>query len=242
MSKRYFITGTGTGVGKTFVTAVLNRHLQEQGKKVLVVKPAQTGAVHLPSEERISCDIRFVENYAKDPLLLSQAEACFYLYDLPASPHLSVKAEHQEVAELVPEISMDVIIEKLEELEEKYQPDYTLVEGAGGLFVPLNSKHEMMIDLIGKLNCESIVVASATLGTLNHSLLSMEALASRQLPVKALCLNGYDETHIIAEDNYKTLQSLVDCQIFTLPELPEFDTESDDKIEAIEVNLGELSL
>ena len=242
MSKRYFITGTGTGVGKTFVTAIINRHLQEQGKKVLVIKPVQTGAIKLDNGQRISCDIRFVENYAKDPLVLSQEEACFFLYDLPASPHLSVKEEHQEIRPLIPEVCMKTIIKKTTELEQKYQPDYTIIEGAGGLFVPLNSKNEMMIDLIKKIDCETILVASATLGTLNHSLLSMEALSSRQIPVKALCLNGYDETHIIAEDNYKTLKNLLDCEIFTLPELGEFDTESDDKIEAISTDLGDLTL
>lgn len=226
--KRYFVTGTGTGVGKTFVTAVLNRQLQLQGKKVLVIKPAQTGAVHLPDGSRISADLRFVENYAAEPLLLSQEEACPFLYDLAASPHLA--AEGNEL-----QISIEAVLKHITMLEEKYQPEVTLIEGAGGLFVPLNKDYEMMIDLIAAIDCEAVLVASATLGTLNHSLLSVEALKTRSIAIKSLCLNGYDDSDLIARDNLATLQKLLDCEIFTLPELPLFDTESEASLTAIDL-------
>ena len=231
MSKRYFITGTGTGVGKTFVTAVINRYLQEQGKKVLVIKPVQTGAIKLDSGERISCDIRFVENFAKDPLILSQEEACFFLYDLPASPHLSVEDKHQEVSPLIPAVSSQTIIDKVAELEAKYQPDITIIEGAGGLFVPLNPSYEMMIDLIPKLDCQAILVSSAILGTLNHTLLSVEAMKARKIDLHSICLNSYDEKEVIAEDNLKTLRALLDTEIFTIDDQGVFDTEANDSID-----------
>ena len=159
--KRYFITGTGTGVGKTLVSAILTEALEAD-----YWKPVQAGIE--------STDSAWIRNMVSNQTSTIHPET--FLLKLPASPHIAAKDE-----------TINLTIDKI--LEEIPQTSNNLViEGAGGLMVPLNKK-EFVIDLIEKLHCEVVIVSRNYLGSINHSLLTALALESRNIKVLGWIFN-----------------------------------------------------
>ena len=166
MTKNYFITGIGTNVGKTFCSAVLTEALQAD-----YWKPVQSGTVE-------GSDLESVKS------LVSNAESRFhpeaYRFAAPVSPHLAAAIEG---AQIQPENIA------LPETENKT----LLIEGAGGILVPLNDK-AYVIDLASAFKAEVILVVRGYLGCINHSLLSLDYLIRHQYFIKGLVLNGeFDE-------------------------------------------------
>lgn len=160
-TKPIFITGIGTGVGKTIASAVLVEKLQAD-----YWKPIQSGDLDCSDTDTVR---KLVTNQ------ISQFHPEAYRLNHPFSPH---KSAHLDGIR----ISMDKIVLP--------QTDNTLIiEGAGGVMVPLNEK-DLMIDLIQKLDVEVVLVVSHYLGSINHSLLSIELLLQRNIPIKGLILNG----------------------------------------------------
>jgi malonyl-CoA O-methyltransferase len=157
-----FVTGTDTGVGKTVAAACLARAWQAG-----YWKPVQTGAAAGDD------DTATVAALAGLPPARVFAPA--HLLQAPLSPHAA--AELEDVR-----ITMDGIVPP--------QTAYPLVvEGAGGVFVPLNDR-DLMIDLMARLALPILLIARSTLGTINHTLLSLAALRSRGLPVAGVVLSG----------------------------------------------------
>ena len=159
---RFFIAGTDTGVGKTVISAILLA-----GLGYTYWKPVQSGL-----EEGIG-DTEVVRALSGLPVASFMPEA--YRLRHPASPHISSAAEGLEI-----------------EMANLGLPDYhgqLLVEGAGGLMVPLNDT-SLMLDLIKMLGLPVLLVARSGLGTINHTLLSLEALRNRQIEVLGVVLNG----------------------------------------------------
>ncbi len=160
MSRRgLFVTGTSTGVGKTVVAACLVRLFGAD-----YWKPVQTGAgEHDDTDEvrRLTGGCR-----AFDPA---------YSFKAPLSPHEAARLEGAV-------IDMDRLVLPRTDAS-------LIVEGAGGVLVPLNAK-TLMIDLIARIGFPSVVVASSGLGTINHTLLSLEALRGRDLPIAGVVMNG----------------------------------------------------
>lgn len=180
--ERFFITGTDTGVGKTVVSAIL-----QAGLGYAYWKPVQSGL-----EE--AGDTEVVRSLTGLPAAFFLPEA--YRLQLPASPHISAAAEGLKI-----------------DMEKLVLPDYQgplLVEGAGGLMVPLNDT-SLMLDLIKRFELPVLLVSRSTLGTINHTLLSLEALRSRQIEVLGVIVNGeknpanckaiehYGKTNVIAQ-------------------------------------------
>jgi dethiobiotin synthetase len=165
--KSIFITGTGTGIGKTICSAVLAETLNAD-----YWKPIQAG-----DEE--GTDAGTIRE------LVSNNKTCIhpevYKLALPASPHISARAENTRV-------DTDHIAEAHAGLS--CQNDYLLIEGAGGLMVPLNEK-EFIIDLIRKLNASVIIVSRNYLGSINHSLLTAMALEHYKIPVIGWLFNDH---------------------------------------------------
>ena len=159
-----FITGTDTGVGKTVATLVLATLLQDQGYNVGIMKPVQCGgndAAFLKKSLRLS-----------DPLL--EINPCFA--HEPLSPHLAFKREKRK-------IDVEKILVAYERLKQKH--DIVLVEGAGGLMVPLREDY-FVADLARDLNLELLVVARLGLGTINHTLLTVEQARAQGLQVRGV--------------------------------------------------------
>lgn len=163
----YFITGTDTGVGKTVVTAALARQLLCNKAPVRVIKPVQTGCLE-------DDDMEFCRKTASEFGDLS-TETLFRFVP-PTSPHLAAR-------EAGVSITVDEIESRIGEFD-----GITLIEGAGGLLVPLNDE-ETMLDLIERLKLPVILVLANRLGAINHTLLSLEALHNRGIEVFCVVFN-----------------------------------------------------
>lgn len=182
------VCGIDTDIGKTFITGRLYREMLNAGLRVMTHKLIQTGCVD------ISEDIEAHRNAAGLDLLPQdlKGESCPYLFSTPCSPHL---AAHQEGVAIDP----DVILNSMNHLASSF--DYLLAESAGGLLVPL-TPDVLTADLIAKWGFPVILVSSPRLGSINHTLLSLEALKSRGIVLSSLIHNCYgDYNKVIAADS-----------------------------------------
>ncbi len=209
----FFVTGTGTGIGKTFFTAGFARFLCKQGLRTAVMKPVQTGFAK-------NCDdLGFIKMVAPGIIDIPLDLASPYRFKMPASPHLASRREEIK-------IDMKHIVSCYKSIRSEYNPDAVLIEGAGGLLVPLN-KNDMMADLIKKLGAPVILVADAGLGTLNHTFLSLELLKKKKVSVSGIILNKYPvKARLLERDNVETIEKVGGVPILgvirNLPELCDY--------------------
>ncbi|OYZ06091.1 MAG: dethiobiotin synthase [Methylophilales bacterium 16-45-7] len=193
MKHAFFITGTDTGIGKTYVSCQLIREYVAQGYRVVGMKPVAAGCEFI--------DGLWVN---EDVALLTQAsnvKAPFHLvnpycFNAPIAPHIA--ASQQGV-----EVQLEVIQRAFIALSE--MADIVIVEGAGGLLVPLNA-HATIADLIALLNIPIVLVVGMRLGCINHALLTYAVIQSRQLPISAWVANPIDKTMQCFDENLFTLQ------------------------------------
>lgn len=179
-----FITATGTNVGKTYTTLKLIEAFSEQGFKVGVFKPIETGVSDIALDASIllqTCQ-KVNENFKS----FSTDDITAYTFPLPAAPFC---ADTQQ------EIKLEKIFEKYQALSKRC--DILLVEGAGGLMVPV-TKDYMMIDLAIELDSPVLLVTPSRLGCINDTLLSMEALRSRNIDFD-WCVNVYEDIDTFEE-------------------------------------------
>ncbi|MCT4605466.1 MAG: dethiobiotin synthase [Marinisporobacter sp.] len=212
MSKGIFIVGTDTDVGKTVVTAGLMHLLRSKGYPACYFKPVLSGAT-LKEDTLIPGDTHFVKTIGKlsEPL----ENMTPYRFRTPVSPHLAAEIENIQ-------IKITTIKENLCKLREKYP--YMVIEGAGGLIVPI-LKNYMLYDLIKELNLPILIVARAGLGTINHTILTVNFAKSLGIEVKGIILNGYDPSNICHPDNKKTIERITNLPIFTIPKLKNVHVE-----------------
>jgi len=170
-SRGLFITATDTGIGKTVATSVLGVLIKDKGLSVGVMKPVQCGG-H---------DAQFLAKTLglRDPL----NEINPYCAREPLSPHLAFKRQRIQV-------DVNRIKAIYQSLRERY--DFVLVEGAGGLMVPISEKY-LMVDLIKDLGLDIVIVARLGLGTINHTLLTVKAAEDNGLTVKGVIFNELTE-------------------------------------------------
>lgn len=169
-----FITGTDTDVGKTWVTAALAVALRKRGSDVGVMKPIETGVS--PSRAAQSDAARLRAMSASEDTL---GAICPYQFALPVAPLAAAHADRRI-------IDPDVIRQVYRLLSSRYE--YTVVEGIGGVHVPITSSTDVM-DVIVRLKLPAVVVGRAGLGGINHALLTIEALRRKKIPILALVLN-----------------------------------------------------
>jgi dethiobiotin synthase len=205
-----FITGTGTGVGKTVVTAGIVRWLRARGVDAVPAKPIQTGCSLSPAitaggaAALIVPDLEFV--LAAAGLSVGEAEKglmCPYRYEPACSPHLAGRLVGRYP-------DLEVIEQCLRELAHEHHA--LVVEGAGGVLVPIDERRTMR-DLMRRLGLPVIVVARVGLGTINHTLLTLEALRAAQLEVLGVVFNDVDgdassDDVAIRRDNPQTIARL----------------------------------
>ena len=194
MSKTIFITGTDTNVGKTLITACIAAALLRKGKKVAVYKPVQCG--NLLKNKIKSPDLALVKKLSgiSDDCLFND-----YSFKFASSPHLAAELENQKV-------DVDLIKKHYKHISKKF--DYVLIEGAGGLVVPLTRSYTIL-DLIHELSVPVLIVSRAGLGTINHTSLTLEALKSKNIKIIGVIINYFkggkiedDNKKIICELNY----------------------------------------
>ena len=192
MSKTIFITGTDTGVGKTIITACIAKALLRNKKKVAVYKPVQCG--NLLKGKIKSPDLALVKKLSGIP------EKCLfndYSFKFASSPHLAAELENKKV-------DVGLIKKHCKELSGKF--DYVIIEGAGGLLVPLTRKYTVL-DLINDLSVPVLVVARAGLGTINHTSLTINSLKSKNARIIGIIINCFKGGKI-EEDNKKIIYQL----------------------------------
>jgi dethiobiotin synthetase len=185
------VTGTGTGVGKTVVTAALAALAAARGTTVAVVKPAQTGAG--PNEPGDLDDVRRLAGVTD---LHEHAR-----YPDPLSP--AAAARHSGLAPL------DLVdsAERVRELAD--DRGLVLVEGAGGLLVRYDEEGSTIADLARSLGAQVLVVVDPALGTLNHTALTLEAMAQRGLDLAGVVLGSWpDEPDLACRSNVRDLEML----------------------------------
>lgn len=174
-----FVSGIDTGIGKSYATAYYAKYLKQKGLNVITQKPVQTGCVN-SSEDLALHDVFLANSNTMDGKALQYR--CSYLFSYPASPHLAARMENQT-------IEPSRIINDTRTL---VQLGYNaiLMEGAGGLMVPLNDDL-LTIDFIAKNEFPLVFVTSGKLGSINHTLLSLEAIEQRSIPLEAVIYNNY---------------------------------------------------
>ena len=191
----YFISGIDTGIGKTYTTGYLAKLWNEQGQKTITQKLIQTGNVDISEDIEQHREIMGMGWFPEDQSKLTMPE----IFTYPASPHLATQIDGRE-------IDFQKIADATQQLTEKY--DLVLLEGAGGLMVPLTSDL-LTIDFIAEKKFPVILVSSGRLGSINHTLLSLEALKIRGLELYALAYNLNDESQdaLISQDTAAYLKA-----------------------------------
>ena len=191
----YFISGIDTGIGKTYTTGYLAKLWNEQGQKTITQKLIQTGNTDISEDIEQHREIMGMGWFPEDQSKLTMPE----IFTYPASPHLATQIDGRE-------IDFQKIADATQQLAEKY--DLVLLEGAGGLMVPLTSDL-LTIDYIAEKKFPVILVSSGRLGSINHTLLSLEALKIRGLELYALAYNLNDESQdaLISQDTAAYLKS-----------------------------------
>ena len=179
MNRGFFITGTDTGVGKTVVTAALAIVLRESGRDVGVFKPVATGCVRR-REGLVSEDAEFLAKAAEAPETLEEISPV--RFEEPLAP--TVAAARAGV-----KIDLEPIWEAWRRLRDAHE--ILLVEGIGGILCPVTAAMSVA-DLAKEFRLPLIVVARSTLGTINHTALTIEAARARGLTVAGVVINRYN--------------------------------------------------
>lgn len=218
MSKNLFITGTGTDVGKTFVSGLIVKKLQEAEKNPAYYKAAMSGNERRKDGSLIPGDALWV----KETSGISQSleEMCPYIYENAYSPHLASRIEGNPV-------QMKVVKQEFTKVCEKY--DYVTMEGSGGILCPIcfDESKIQLEDIVKELSLPSIVVADAGLGTINSVVLTVGYMKSKQMPVKGLVFNHYHPGNMLEEDNKKMCEYMTGLPVLACVQDGDRDLEID---------------
>ena len=192
----YFITGTDTGVGKTFVTCAFLQTLKQLGVDAIGMKPVAAGGEMSP-DGLLNDDVEALRSASG--VALTSDDLCCYLLPEPVAPHIA--ALHEEI-----EIDLDVIRQRFDQLAEL--ADVVLVEGVGGFLVPLGDSITTA-DLAVDLDLPVIMVVGMRLGCLNHALLTQEAITARRLTLAGWVANQIDPNMSEFEANVDALEERI---------------------------------
>lgn len=214
----FWVVGTDTDVGKTFIATLFMRYLQKKGFKVVPYKPVQTGVMK-KNNKTYYHDTSSYLNYSLQPLSPNSINS--YSFPAPASPHYAAELEGEW-------ISGAKILNKIEQLQDEY--DVVICEGAGGLYVPLQSHTSLtLLDIIQRSKLPVVLVTHPKLGTINHTLLSIGALNARGIELLGIVINQYEHSEI-EKNNIQTLQRFIPHQQFVVVEgnrtIESFDEET----------------
>ncbi len=195
--KAIFVAGTDTGVGKTVITGLLGRYLLENGYRVVTQKWIQTGSRKYKND--IDQHLKLM-NKRRSDYHSHLKEMVPYEFKMAASPHLAARLENRRISE-------SVIKKSLARLSKDF--DFVIIEGIGGLLVPIDGK-KLVIDIVRRMRLPVLLVAGNRLGAINSTLLSIEALRSRKMKILGVIFNnnskGQDE--MILKDNPKIVKKI----------------------------------
>ncbi|MEM3065044.1 MAG: dethiobiotin synthase [Candidatus Nitrosotenuis sp.] len=215
--KSFFVTATDTEIGKTVITASLALALKNCGINVGVMKPFACGG-----QQKQGFKSEDAQLLAKSAGVADGEDLINpYFFPIPASPYTAAN-------KLGASINIEVVIQKFEKLQALH--DVVLVEGIGGIMTPI-LKNYFVADLIKDMNLEAIVVTSAKIGTVNHTVLTCEACKKYGLTLRGLIINNYDSTGYVVDELAKDLTNLTGVE--TLCTIPHLDELSINRISEI---------
>ncbi|MFC4406559.1 dethiobiotin synthase [Haloarchaeobius iranensis] len=193
---RLAVVGTDTGVGKTVVTAGVTGVLRRDGVDARAVKPYQTG---FPPDD----DAAFVQAACDD----DEAATCLGRLEPPLAPRVAAEREGTTI---------DYDDLRRRAADALAAPAVGVLEGVGGLRVPLAAEHDVL-DLVADCDCEALLVARSGLGTLNHTALSVDALEAAGVPVRGIVLNEWAGETVAERTNPAELERMTGLPVATVP-------------------------
>ena len=203
MGKALFVTGTGTDIGKTYVTGLIVKCLRDAGFAAGYYKAALSGAEVAADGTLLPGDALHVARVAE----LDAADVTVsYVYRDAVSPHLAAQIEHRP---------MDFAKVAQDYRRAKERTDYLTVEGSGGIICPLRwdgDEHVVLDDLAVRLGLAALVVADAGLGTINAAVLTAEHLYARGIPLRGFIFNNW-QGGLMQEDNVRMVEELTGARV-----------------------------
>ncbi|WP_312886293.1 dethiobiotin synthase [Bacillus sp. NTK034] len=198
------MTGTDTDAGKTTAAALLLAYLTKKGIQAAAYKPVQSGA-EIIHDELSAPDVEFYK--LANPKL---AASTTYLLKKPCSPHLAAREEEIE-------IEVNKIIEHYQRLSR--DNEFVLIEGAGGVMVPLRDDGYNMLDLMKELSAPVVIVARTGVGTINHTVLTAERLKQEGINVIGIIMNQMTiEDTKVEQDNIRMIELMTKLPVLgTIP-------------------------
>jgi dethiobiotin synthetase len=205
-----FVTATGTDIGKTFVAAGLIRHLRAAGRTVAAIKPVVSG---FDPESWQESDPAALLAALGRPLTLEEVEGISpWRFEAPLSPHMAAQREGRA-------ITFDEVVAFCRRAMAARR-GVLLVEGIGGVMVPLDDRHSVL-DLMSMLRIPIILVVGSYVGTLSHTLTALEVVARRNLDIAAVVVSESEGSAASLEDTVATLQVYAEqLEVVGIPRLP----------------------
>lgn len=223
MSKKLFITGTGTDIGKTYVTGLILKMFQDNQKTAAYYKAAMSGNDRRPDGTLIPGDALHVKTVSgiSQPL----EEMCPYVYETAVSPHLASQIEGNPV-------DMETVLQTFDTVCDRY--DYITAEGSGGILCPLRSDEQniQLEDFIKARDLNCLIIADAGLGTINSVVLTVEYMRTHDLPVKGIIFNHYEAGNRLHEDNLFMCEAMTGLKVLAC--VKDGDTDLDIPFELLE--------
>jgi dethiobiotin synthetase len=216
----YFIAGIDTDAGKTYATGLVAKYLLNSKISVVTQKFAQTGCVGISEDIQTHRKIMNIDLMDVD----KDGTTCPYVFDYPASPHLAAKMQNKT-------IDIDKINSSSKKLNKEFE--VVLLEGVGGLNVPITLDYSLL-DFLEEKKYPTILVSSSKLGSINHTLLSLEILQKRNIPLHGLIYNHFPaNSEFILKDSVKVFEHYLkkmnfDCPIVEIPVIEDFENASVD--------------
>lgn len=206
MAEALFITGTGTDVGKTFVSGLIVKKLKDSGRNAAYYKAAMSGNERHADGSLIPGDALYVKRLSgiRQPL----DTMCPYIYEAAVSPHLASRLEGNPV-------QMDVVEKSFKTLCTSY--DFITMEGSGGILCPVcfDEGELWLEDIIQKLHLSCLLVADAGLGTINSVILTAEYMRARHISVKGIIFNHFHPDSVMEEDNLHMCEHRTGLKVLT---------------------------
>jgi dethiobiotin synthetase len=200
MTKKYFITATGTDIGKSFVTCHAIKQLKNKGKSVAALKPVISG-FNINSDSDTS---QILASLGLDKSMENIEAISPWRFDLPLSPDIAARQQ-----------GVSINFEELIEFCQKSAlQDYLLIEAAGGVMVPLNEDYHSC-HWMAKLDFKNILVAGSYLGSISHTLSAIESMRSYGAKLHAIIINQSQDC-VGLEDMVETLKNFTDSRIYTV--------------------------
>ena len=220
MSKTLFVVGTGTDIGKTYISVLIVNKLHESGSAAAYHKAAMSGNVRRADGDLVPGDALFVKEISgiSQPLV----EMCPYIYETAVSPHLASRMEGNPV-------QMEVVLEGFRNSCDNYE--YVTLEGSGGILCPIcfDEGELWLPDVIRACGAGCLLSADAGLGTINSVGLTAFYMKEQGIPLRGIVFNHFKPGDVMQEDNLKMCEHLTGAKVIAC--VREGDTELNISVE-----------